>query len=254
MTAFNKAATLAQVKAFHAKHCGPTGARLVIVGDVVAKEVQAKLSALFDGWSGGGALPVVSEVLSSPGAKDIAVPMADKPSVSVLLGQDINVRATDPDWLPLRLAVDALGSGFTSRLIGNVRDREGLTYHIGSNVIDESAYPGIWTTSASFAPTMLDKGIASTRQQIEAWWKDGISADELAFRQTAIAGEFTVNLETLHGLAEQVMACVRRGVGIEWIDAYPTKLRALTLKDVNRVIKQRCDPKKLVLVKAGVAK
>ena len=62
----------------------------------------------------------------------VTVPMADKTSVSVQLGQPTGLSAGDPDWLALRVANDMLGNGFTSRLIGNVRDREGLTYHIGS--------------------------------------------------------------------------------------------------------------------------
>ena len=57
-----------------------------------------------------------------------SVPLADKPSMSVILGQPTGLRYRDPDALALRVGTAILGQGFTGRLMGTVRDREGLTY------------------------------------------------------------------------------------------------------------------------------
>lgn len=253
MTAFTKKATLAAVKAFHAKHYGPSGVRMVIVGDVDAVAVQKHLAGLLAGWK---LQPEVAVKPSLPTktAEAVTVPMADKSSVSVFLGQPTGLAAGDADWLALRLANDVLGNGFTSRLVGNVRDREGLTYRIGSRISDDDNRPGMWTVRASFAPAMLDRGIAGTRREVEDWWKRGITAEELAFRKDSMAGDFTVSLETTGGLAEQILQCVRRGFALKWLDEYPRALQALTLEHVNRVIRTQLNPETMVLVKAGVPK
>ena len=48
-----KAATLEELKAFHAKYYGPAHMTLVVVGDVAAAEAQAEVGRAFAGWSGG---------------------------------------------------------------------------------------------------------------------------------------------------------------------------------------------------------
>ena len=39
---------------------------------------------------------------------------------------------------------------------------------------------------------MLDRGVASLRREVEQWYDQGITPEELAFRKTATAGEFTL--------------------------------------------------------------
>ena len=112
----------------------------------------------------------------------------------------------------------------------------------------------MWFVKASFAPSMLERGIASVRREVEEWSKNGITKEELEFRKTAMAGEYMVGLETTAGLADQILQCVRRGFDLKWLDEYPTKLNALTLDQVNHVIQSQLDPKTMVLVEAGVAK
>ena len=41
------------------------------------------------------------------------------------------------------------------------------------------------------------------------------------------------------------------GFGVEWLDEYPSKLNALTLREVNGAIKKHLDPEKMVTIKAG---
>jgi zinc protease len=184
---------------------------------------------------------------------NVTVPMADKSSISVLFGQPAGVQAGDPDWLALRVANDVFGVGFTGRLIGNIRDREGLTYGIGSLLADDSTRPGIWVVRASFAPSMLERGITSIRREVNELRQDGVTAEELTFRKTSMAGDYTVSLETTSGLANEILQCVRRGFGLKWLDDYPAKLNALTLEQVNHAIKTHLDPEKMVFVAAGVA-
>ena len=48
-----------------------------------------------------------------------------------------------------------------------MRDREGLTYNISAVVSEDSIVDGKWDISASFAPALLEKGIASTRRELQ---------------------------------------------------------------------------------------
>ena len=246
-------AKLEDVRAFHAANYGPAALRIVAVGDVDVAILKAEIAKSFGGWSGGKPVSAPGAILVAKAAEKTVV-MPDKLSVSVIIGQPTGLRATDTDWLALSVGTGVLGQGFTSRLLGNVRDRDGLTYGIGAGMKDDTFRDGMWLVKATFAPALLDKGLASTRREIERWWSEGVTAEELAYRKSAVAGQFAVSLETTDGLAEQLLRCVERGFDVKWLDEFPAKVIALTLEDVNSALKKHLDPAKSVTVKAGTLK
>ncbi len=247
-------AKLTDIRAFHTAHYGPNGLHLVAVGDVHPATFKAEVVKAFGGWKPQSVSVVTPSAAAPTAANECLVPMPDKSSISVIFGQTSGVSSTDPDWLALRIATEVLGHGFTSRLVGNVRDREGLTYHISSSLEDDTFRAGTWQVAGSFAPTMLNQGIASTLREIHSWWQDGLNADELAYRKSAAVGQFAVSLETTEGLAKQILRCAERGVEMKWLDDFPAKINALTLEETNAAVKKHLDPAKLVTVKAGTLK
>jgi zinc protease len=245
-------AKLEDLRAFHAANYGPAGLRLAFAGDLDPAELKTEIAKAFGGWKGGKPVPGFAPV--QPAKVEKTVKMPDKSSVSVVIGAPDGIRANDPDWLPLQVANGVLGRGFTSRLVGNVRDREGLTYGIGTSLAGDSFREGAWIVKATFAPALLDRGIESTMREVQSWWRDGITADELAYRKSAAVGLFTVSLETTHGLAEQLLRCAERGFDVAWLDDFPAKTRALTVEQVNSAVKKHLDPEKMSTVKAGTLK
>ena len=246
-----KAATLDELKSFHAKYYGPAHMTLVVVGDVAAPEAETEIDKAFSGWTGGQdyVRPAMPAVLKAP--SEISVPLTDKPSVSVLIGQPTGLRYKDPDALALRVGTAILGSGFTGRLMGIVRDKEGLTYNIGAAMAEDSIADGRWDISASFAPALLDKGIASTRRELDRWWKDGVTDQELAARKQGLVGSYLVGLSTTTGLANAILTDVQRGYDVSRLETYPAVVKALTRDEVNSAIKNHLNPSLMVLVKAG---
>ncbi len=246
-----KSATLEQAKAFHAHYYGPAHMTLVLAGDVPIAEAQADIAKDFAGWSGGQDYIHPAKPATSPGPAELVVPLKDKPSVSVILGQPTGLRYRDPDALPLRVGTAILGRGFTGRLMRNVRDKEGLTYEIDAEVSEDSIADGAWDISASFAPSLLDKGLASTRRVLASWWQEGVTDDELAVRKQGILGTYLVGLATTRGIASIILTTVQRGYGLDWLDAYPQMIQALTRDQVNKAIRAHLDPSTMVLVEAG---
>ena len=245
-----RSATLDQVKAFQAKYYGPAHMLLVVAGDVSDTEVQAEVTKAFAGWSGGQDYirPAKAAVAA---AQDITVTLADKPSVTMILGQPTGLRFKDPDSLALRVGTAILGRGFTGRLMNTVRDKEGLTYNISANVSDDTIADGAWDVSASFAPALLEKGVASTRRELDKWWKDGVTEQELVGRKQGIIGSYQVGLSTTGGIASTILADIQRGYELSWLDDYPKAVNALTRDQVNAAIHTHLNPSNMVLVKVG---
>jgi zinc protease len=246
-----KSATLDEVEGFHAKYYGPAHMTLVLAGDVPAAQAQAEITKDFSGWSGGQDFIRPSKPAIAHGPRELNVEPADKPSVSVILGQPTGLRYRDPDSLALRVGTAVLGQGFTGRLMGTVRDKEGLTYHIGAGVGEDNFADGSWDISASFAPELLERGIDSTRRELGKWWKQGITDAELTERKQGIVGSYFVSLSTTFGLASAILSSVQRGYDLAWLDEYPEAVNALTRTQVNAAIKAHLNPSVMVLVKAG---
>lgn len=244
--------TLEEVKAFHAEYYGPIHLTLILVGDVDAAGTQQEVTNSFAGWSGGKE-PQIPAVVGGDvdAARDQVVFMADKTNVTVVWGQATGLRYSDPDSLALRVGTDVLGGGFTARLMGNVRDKEGLTYGIYGFMTGDNMRDGDWRIWANFAPDLLDKGIASTKRQLTRWYEEGITADELAKRKSDLVGAYKVGLSTTEGMATNILNTIQRGYGLDRLDDYPAAVEALTLDQVNGAIKKHLKPDNMVIIKAG---
>jgi zinc protease len=250
-TAAARSANLEDVKAFQLKYYGPAHMSMVVVGDVSDADTQSEVAKAFSGWTGGQDYVRPARPATSVAASELTVPLADKPSVTMILGQATGLRFSDPDALALRVGTAILGFGFTGRLMSTVRDKEGLTYHIRANVGDDSVVDGAWDISASFAPALLARGATSTRRELATWWKDGVTEQELAARKQGLIGTYLVGLSTTTGLAEAILVNTQRGYDPAWLDGYPKALRELTRDQVNAAIKTHLNPSTMVLVEAG---
>lgn len=250
MLAAVETATLDQVKAFHTAHYGPQHFTLVAVGDIDPAALKTTVSSSFTGWSGGGNVPTAPKI-TTDAAREEVVYMGEKPSVTVVIGQATGLRYSDPDYQALRIGTAVLGSGLTGRLMAHVRDTEGLTYGISSNLSNDTYNGGDWRISATFAPELLQKGLESTRRELQLWYEKGISAEELEHRKSDMIGTFKVNLATTTGVANQLLITAERGYDPGFLDAFPDLINQLTTEQVNTAIKKYLDPKKMVLIEAG---
>lgn len=244
-------AKLEELKAFHAEYYGPAMATLVAVGDIDAAGLKTEIAKAFEGWKGGKALAELPHAGPPRERHDEVVSMADKPNVSVIIGQTTGLKYSDPDALALRVGTTVLGSGFASRLMGTVRDKEGLTYGIGSSMSGDAFTDGAWRISANFAPNLLEKGMSSTQRELTSWYSAGITGAELERVKTDLIGSYKVGLAKTDGFASALLAAVHRGYDIQWLDEYPKRINALTLEQVNAAIKKHLQPDKMTTVKAG---
>jgi zinc protease len=244
-------ATLDEVKAFYQQCYGPAAMKLVIVGDIDPDAARQELGKAFAGWTGGSPAPRAARAGSVDAARDQTDYMADKTSVAVLWGQATQLRYGDTDTLALRLGTAALGSGFTGRLMANVRDKEGLTYGIYSAVTNDTFADGDWRIGAQFAPELLEKGLASTKRQLAAWHQNGITAAELARVKGDFVGTYKIGLSTTGGMAGTILNTMNRDLPLSFIDEFGDRVNSLTLDQVNGAIKKHLNPETMVLVKAG---
>ncbi|WP_414661380.1 M16 family metallopeptidase [Horticoccus sp. 23ND18S-11] len=247
-----EAATLEQLQAFHAANYGPAMAQLVAVGDVDDAVIDRTLGEALAGWKGGRTLPVAAKAGAPVAARIERVQMPGKTSVSIVIGQPSGLQYKDSNYQSLNMATAVLGSGFFSaRLLDIIRNREGLTYGIGASLGSDTYADGAWSIQATFAPELLEKGLASTVRELRRFHAEGLSAAELATFKTTLTGSYKVALSTTGGMAGALLNALQRGYDATWLDEYPRRLQALTLAEVNAAIKTFVRPDTMITLMAG---
>ena len=205
------------------------------------------------GWKEGVKKPYQPSLKAKPvKAKECRMPIPDKQSIDMYLGQSIGIDRKHKDYYPLRMAVYVLGGNFSARLMQTVRDEAGLTYGIGSSVSGTNfGSDGYWSTWATFAPALLEKGREMTQNQINKWYNKGITENELNAKKTTITGTYQVGLDSTGGLARRILSNAEQGEKIEHLDKYPEIIKNISLDKVNKTIKKHIKPKELTFVAAG---
>ena len=243
--------TLDDIKAFHKDYYGSNEMHVVAVGDINEKTPVA-FSKTFKDWNGGvsfKSIPLRGKPLAKAQTEIITV--KGKPSAQLLIAQYTGLTSEDADFRSMQLATFALGGGMSGRLMQTVRDVDGLTYSISARHSSDTYTDGHFVVKASFNPTLLKKGEDATMLQIKKWIDGGISTNELANKKANLIGSYKVRLSTTGSMAGTILSFINQGKQPSYIDQYPKDINALTLSQVNEVIKKYINPKKFITLKSG---
>lgn len=181
--------------------------------------------------------------LQPPGAgpyagRVVTLPLQGKTSATMLMGCASGISPADENALPLSLAVDALGGSFTSRLMAEVREKQGLTYGInaGSSLSD----PHTTTTYVvgTFAPSLLERGVKLTKDLVRDWRDNGITQEELDRAKTRAIGSANVAWDAPHNVADALHAArLHFEAPAARCKSMAERVRAVTLEDCQRAVK-----------------
>ena len=238
---------------FHNKAYGLGSMNIAVAGDVDDQLFNDQINKAFNNC-GSQNLSQIEKTLKANESIPIdeSVNIKDKTSADIYIGQSIGIDEEHEDYYALMMGVYILGGNFSARLMQTVRDEQGLTYGIGSSISGlKFGLDGYWTTWGTFAPQLIDKGKEATLEQIQIWYNNGITKDELEAKKSTITGTFKVSLDTTGGLVNQILSNVERSKEIKHLDQYPEIINNLKLDQVNNAIGKYIDPKKLTIVSAG---
>jgi predicted Zn-dependent peptidase len=139
-----------------------------------------------------------------------------------------------PDRYALQLLSTTLGTGMSSRLFTEVRERRGLAYYIYA--INHS-YTDIGSlfSQAGVDIERIDEAITTISDELKKITDEAVPSDELEKARNVAKGRFVLQTESPHGL---IMFGLRREV-LEGQAAEPEEilagLAAVTAEDVQRV-------------------
>ena len=171
-----------------------------------------------------------------------------------LAGLNVKMKDDNPDYPAVALGNYILGGGFlNSRLATRIRQKEGISYGVGSQLdvrpLDEG---GHWTTFAIYAPENAERLEAAFREEVTRMLKDGFTAEEVA---KAKDGWLQQRLQQRANDDELVNTMVVRRFTGRTFTGYDAeleaKVRALTPAQITEAMRRHVVPSKITVVKAG---
>jgi zinc protease len=192
---------------------------------------------------------VFQEILPSTSA----IKTPDKANALFLAGQNLQLQETDADYPALLLGNYMLGGGFlSSRLAVRIRQKEGISYGVGSNVtgspFDKS---GSFMTYAIYAPENAEKLEKAFYEEIEKVVNVGFTADELKAAKSGWLQSRSVSRSQDNELSSKLNNYLYYDRTLAFDADFDKKVEALTAEQVNSTMKKFIDPKKISIVKAG---
>lgn len=238
---------------FHEKTFGLGSLKIAAAGDISNDHFSGLIRTHFDGWKEQTVKQLEKSVSSIERTQSsLNKNIKDKTSTDIYIGQTVELSESSEDYLSLMMGIYILGGNFSARLMQTVRDKQGLTYGIGSTLAGCSYdINGHWHTWGTFSPDLVEKGITSTLDQIKKWHDNGISKEELDAKKTTINGLFKVSLDTTGGIIDKILTNAEKGREITYLDNYTKLISALDKNKVNEVINKYIDPDKFTTSISG---
>ena len=155
-----------------------------------------------------------------------------------------------PDYVPC-ISPTALGqSSLTSRLGVRVRDTEGLTYGIHSLLRDPPGRALRCQPHGQAGEPRRGRGRhARGDPAVPAGRND---PEELADERSSHVGRFKVDLASNGGIAHAIDAAVYYGLGVSYLDLFPSLVEAVTKEQADAAFAKRVNPDLFTIVSAGV--
>jgi zinc protease len=242
----------ADLRRFVAERFGRDKLTLGVVGDITPQRLTAFLDRTFGSLPANAATAAVAETSAFDEAALLVVNMPIPQSV-VAFGER-GIKRDDPDWYAALVMNEILaGSGLTSRLTSEIREKRGLAYGVGAG-LSPLRHAGILYGRVATRNDRVGDVLDILRAEWRRFRDDGPTPAELKSSKTYLIGSFPLSLDTTTRLAGLLVSLQVEGLGMDYVEHRAAALAAVTVEDVRRVAKRLLDPDRLRIVIVGAPK
>jgi zinc protease len=207
-----------------------------IVGAIDAARAAKLIDAVFADLPASGVLADVAEAPFG-GIGTIETIDLDVPQSTIRFGRPSLARH-DPDYMASVLLAHILGggTGLSSRLFREVREKRGLAYSVSTSVstLDHASFlHGGTSTKNERAKESLDVIAA----EILDLSRNGPTEEELDKGKKYLIGSYPLRFDTSAKIAGQLVHIQMDGFGPEWLVERNRLIEAVTMADARRIAK-----------------
>ena len=210
---------------FYGRYYGSRNCTVYLSGSI-DENVTSRIESCFGGTEWGGSLEVGQRDYSLSSAIDkknfIAHPGAVQ--CSIRMGS-LLMDVKDEDYLPMRVLNTVLGGYFGSRLMKNVREDKGYTYHISSDLVTNTSQV-MFMISCEALADKAEEVMAEVKGEMERLRTQLVSDAELHMVRSYMMGEICRNYEGAFSLTDAYIFMDHLGLPQSHIEDTVAAIRA----------------------------
>jgi zinc protease len=248
-----KATTIDQIRQFHKDFYGANNASATVVGDFDKAAIEKILTEEFGSWKSEKPFTRIASPYMPVKAENKSVETPDKANAMFVAGLGMPLQDNDPDYPALVMGNYMLGGGFlNSRLATRIRQKEGLSYGVGSQFSASSLDKnGTFMSYAIYAPQNAEKLEAAFKEEIDKALKEGFTAEELKAAKSGYLQSRQVARSQDASLTNTLTNNLYLNRTMQWDADFEKKIAALTPEQIKAAFNKYIDYNKLVIIKAG---
>ncbi len=229
-----EAASVAQLKAEHARRFQPEHSLLVVVGEFDAAAVHAALARHFGPWRGTGQNPAEAPPSpATPGGRRLLIaPRPGSVQSQIVMGRTA-ATVSDPDYYPLLVANTICAGSFGSRLVENIREDKGYTYSPGGDLAAR-AKGGLLSVSAEVRTDVTAATLTEMFYELDRMAATLPSDEELSRAKRFQGGLYLLRNQIQGAVAQTLASNWVRGLPPEALGEFVSKVNAVSAEQVRQ--------------------
>lgn len=218
-----------------------------VVGDITPEELAKLLDTVFAALPASSSEIVPMTSMQAGGGIDVI----DHPSPqSVAIFGHAGIMRDDPDYIAAYVMNHIMGTGFTSRLNQEIREKRGLTYGVSSFLAPYDR-AGLYMGAMSSSNENIAEAIDLIRLEWAKMADNGVTNEELEAAQKYLTGSYPLRFDSNGAIASILAGLQFANLPIDYIATRNDLVNAITVEDINRVASRLVQPDKLHFVIVG---
>ena len=245
--------SVASLQQFQQRFYGASQAEAAFVGSFDPAAVTKVLQDTVASWKSPSPYQRAASVYKQVSGKSEIIETPDKANAVYFSGGNLSLRDDDPSYAPLEIGNAILGGGFlNSRLATRIRQHDGVSYTVGSDVHADSLDPvGSFYVYAICAPQNIAKVETGVEEEISRALKSGFTAEEISAAKSGILQSLIVARSTDRDLAGLLANHLYLGRDFSWDAKFEQGVHEATPAAIEAAMRRYIDTKALFTVKAG---
>jgi zinc protease len=238
-----------EVQNYHQRYYVGNNTVVAIVGAVSREQAESLAEQVVGGLPAGQAAPHPGAVAALENASSQHI---EHPSTQthILLGQP-GMRRGDPDYFALYIGNHILGgSGLTSRISDEIREKRGLSYSAYS-YFSPMAAEGPYLLSLQTKSESKEEALNVLRATLNRFITEGPSEKELIASKKNITGGFALNVDSNKDILGYIAMIGFYELPLDYLDSFIERVNAVTVAQIHDAFKRRIHPERMALITVG---
>jgi len=247
-----EAVTIDQIKQFHKDFYGASNAELAVMGDFDPAEVETVARQLFGEWKSPAEYQVIKPVATKVEPANLSFETPDKANAVVFAAVTLPVGDKDEDFVSLWIIKNIMGGNPKSRLFRRVREKEGLSYSVGTaynSGNDEGVGQFIFQAIAN--PANAPRVKAIFEEEFKRAYDEGFTADEVKDAEQQFLKDNALIRTQDAGMVGVMSRYAKTGDDMRRLRKLLDDMANTPADKVNAVFRKYLDPKNFSVVIAG---